>query len=246
MFRQPILPMTLALLAGLTAFEATPSASRGAVFESVEAMKAAYQQLRSYTDSGTVVVESQAPGGSLEAERYAFETAFIAPRQFLLAFRPIQASAGGEFVVWSRGEVWETWWSVTGVHQPYPPGQGVSALASGMLPTFGATATLPSLVFPAAEIHSAITDLTVADVRTDSLDGRQVHLVRGTEKAHFGAERPVTLWIDARTNLLLKLVEDTPAGAIAGVVDRVTTIYKPVVNPAIDATRFAFVPPRPR
>jgi hypothetical protein len=54
----------------------------------------------------------------------------------------------------------------------------------------------------------------------------------------------MTIWIDAATHLIVKMVEDTPEDAPAGSVDRIITEIRPRANPVVSATRFTFSVPR--
>ena len=208
----------------------------------VERMMATYAALSSYSDTGTVRTESQMRGTPIAVETVTFETAYAAPKRFFLSSSGTES--GERFAVWSAGEHFETWWSASGVHENYPPGQGVSALAIGALPTRGASVNIPSLLFQQSEIHSSIMDLAVTKVGRDSVNGVVTDTVSGVTQGHFGKGRPMTIWIDAATHLIVKIVEETPEDAPAGSVDRITTEIRPRANPVVPATRFTFSVPR--
>ena len=56
--------------------------------------------------------------------------------------------------------------------------------------------------------------------------------------------RPVTVWIDAETQLVRKVLEDTPKGYPAGSYLRITTTYEPQGNPTLDDRKFQFSVPQ--
>jgi hypothetical protein len=59
--------------------------------------------------------------------------------------------------------------------------------------------------------------------------------------------RPTTIWIDAQTLLVRKIVEDTPAENPQGSLDRLTTTFEPRANPQLEDSVFRFaVPSDPR
>ncbi len=211
----------------------------------VDSMTAAYAALSSYSDTGTIRVEYQLPGAPRTVDTVTFETAYAKPKRFLLS-STATGPDGERFAVWSAGDYFETWWSASGVHQKFPPGQGVSALVVGSLPTRGASVNIPSLLFSQAEIHSSIMDLAVTKVGRETINGVVTDTVSGVTQGHFGLGRPMTIWIDASTHLIVRMVEDTPTDAPAGSVDRIVTEIRPRANPVVPATRFAFpVPPPP-
>ena len=52
----------------------------------------------------------------------------------------------------------------------------------------------------------------------------------------------VTIWIDAESLLIRKVVEEWTT--LPGHISRLTTTFEPQVNPKLDDARFQFVPPR--
>jgi hypothetical protein len=209
--------------------------------------RAAYAALRSYADTGIVTVETKVPGSALAVERHTFSTRFRTPRHFYFEFKK-DANAGDErLAIWCDGGDFQGWWSATGVHEVYSGGRGVNAFTSAVFPTQGTASQIPPLLFPAAEMHGPLVD--IKDVRvlgTEDAGGRPSHKIAGVVQAHFGAARPVTIWIDADTLLVRKIVEETPVGSAAGNIDRVTTTFEPRANPELDDSRFRFVVPSGR
>ena len=55
--------------------------------------------------------------------------------------------------------------------------------------------------------------------------------------------RPITVWIDADTYLIRKILEDTPKGSAVGRIARRTFMIEPQANPKLEATVFNFKVP---
>jgi outer membrane lipoprotein-sorting protein len=209
--------------------------------------RAAYAGLRSYADSGVITTETRLPGAPPVVERHTFTTRFRSPRNFYFEFTKDPAAGSERLAIWCDGGDFQSWWSATGVHEVYSGGRGVSAFSTAVFPTKGAAADIPPLLFPKAEMHGPLTD--AKDVRaagTEDMNGRRQYKMTGIVQAHFGAARPVAIWIDAETLLVRKMVEDTPVGAPAGHVDRVTTTFEPQLNPVLDDSGFQFAIPAER
>lgn len=220
---------------------ATPQGAQG---DLLERSRAAYAALRSYADTGTVTVETRLPGGPLTVERHTFSTRFRAPRNFYLEFTKDPNAGRERLVIWCDGGDFQSWWSATGVHEVYSGGRGVNAFTTAVFPTHGTAYRIPPVLFPRAEMHGPLVDLK--DVRVEGMEdagGRRSHKIAGVMQAHFGAALRVTVWIDAETLLVRKMVEETQTGSSSGDVDRVTTTFDPIVNPNLDDSRFRFAVP---
>jgi len=209
--------------------------------------RAAYAALRSYADTGRVAVELRPSGAPALVEHFTFHTAFRSPRHFSFDFSADAPSNRERLVIWCDGGDFQSWWSATGVHEVWSNGRGVSALATAVFPTKGAAAQIPPWLFPAAEMHGPLVDLTPDRVHgVENVDGRRSHRLTGRSGGHFGAARPVTVWIDAETLLVRRIVEDSPDGTPAGTTERVTTTFTPQANPELADTRFTFTVPAGR
>jgi hypothetical protein len=138
--------------------------------------------------------------------------------------------AGGDrYVACCSGGDFESWWSVTGVRH----GTWRRSDAHGSIPSAGTSVGIPSLLFPQAEMHSTIYDFVSTRADHDQLNGRPVQKLTGSSKGHFGAGRPVTVWVDPTTHLIARVVVETPESATRGSVDRVTIVYRPQANPTL-------------
>lgn len=220
---------------------AAPLGAQGADSAGV---KAAYRELRSYADTGTVRVESGVAGAPIQVEEYTFETAFEAPRKFFFLVKKSDEAGGDRYAAWCGGGDFESWWSATGVHERHGKGRGEEAMLTGSFPSAGTSVEIPSLLFQQAEMHSTLYDFVSTGVERVQLDGRAAKKLTGSSQGHFGSGKPVTVWVDAATGLVLKIVVDTPTTAPRGAVDRITIVYTPQANPALPASRFAFTPPQ--
>jgi outer membrane lipoprotein-sorting protein len=217
-----------------------------------EQSRAAYAALRSYSDVGVMVTEDRSPGAPLVVERHTFTTYYRAPRQFYFDFRKDPKAGKERLVIWSDGGDFQSWWSATGVHQTYPRGTGATAFATASFPTKGAVLLVPPLLFSQAGLQGPLVALKAPRLAgTEDMDGHRVHKLVGEVALTYrtglgGHARPTTVWIDAQTLLVRKIVEDTPAGSAQGSVDRVTTTFKPQANPPLADSLFRFAVPGAR
>lgn len=211
--------------------------------------RAAYPALQSYSDSATILNESQLPGGPLLLERHSFTTVFRAPRDFLLDFREDPEAGADHYVLRSDASAIYTWWSATGVSETFPPGTGLSAFAISAFPTKSAVVQILPLIFADAGLNGPITEVATATLDgEEEIDGHLCYRLQGLGRSAFatgGGEtfRPTTLWIDQQSFLVRKVFQDTRQGGLAGLIDRQTTTYKPVANPDLSDDAFRFTPP---
>jgi hypothetical protein len=205
-----------------------------------------YGSLRSYADTGTVDVEFGPPGNVIN-ERHTFQTHYRAPRHFSFDFTAHRNV--DRFVVWSDDVAFHTWWKATEIESTYPKGQGTTAFVTGSVPTKNALMQIAPLLFTNAGLAGTLTEFGEATSRGSELvGGRLCHKLVGIARSAYrtGHEhnvRPTTIWIDKETLLVRKVFEDTPPGTPAGSVFRITTTFEPALNPALDDSRFTFVPP---
>lgn len=239
--------VALGLLACAVVVAATGPAGDGA--ELLRRMRATYAGMASYSDSGTVTTEYRAGGSPLITERHSFETYYQAPRNLYFEFRKDPKVASERYVIWGAGEAFHSWWSATQTHSVYPPGSGATAFALGVQPTVGSTIRIPSLLFAKAGLHSVLTDFSVdGPAATEQLAGRACYRISGEERLAYGTGavtgvRPLSVWVDAETLLVRRIVEDTPAGRGGGDVDRITVVLEPTANSSWPASRFRFAMP---
>jgi len=207
--------------------------------------RAAYSALRTYADTGTVVYEF----GASSREQDTFVTAFgREPRRFYFDFRK---ESGDRYVIWGDPDAFHTWWKTTGVQQDYPNPNNAGALTLAGPSTVGAASKIPILLYAKAQLpgdFSNIKDIVLAG--TDAVDGRQCRRLIGTAYDVYGGtgrsvnERKITMWIDAESLLIRKVLEDWKP--LPGQVNRRTTTFQPQANPALDDSRFRFTLPTDR
>jgi hypothetical protein len=216
---------------------------------------AAYAALNSYADSGTVVDESKG-----FRDRYTFRTLQTRePRNFLLDFREAgtdydsghKLPGGARTVIWMQAGHLQTWNSVTLAHETYPEdgGRQVEAIKGASYGTRGVSVLVPSLIYTKANMASMVqaTEEAVA-AGTETIGGRRCLKVMGVERWRYPSGqvtgvRPITIWIDAETYLIRKVLEDTPKGSPRGVLSRRIITLEPSANPPIEGSRFDFTVP---
>ena len=212
--------------------------------------RAKYAALKSYSDTGTVTTEYKGgndPGPS-SVERHTFSTYYRAPRQFFFDFVKDPKVGDERFVIWADGSDFYTWWSATKVREDYPKGQGGTAFAVATFPTHGSLMQISPLLFAGGGLHGPIVDLKV--LKSDELEEINKHrcykfvgevaLAYGTGAV--SSVVPTTVWIDADSLLVRRILEDTPKNAPG--IDRTTTTFEPVADPKVDDAKFKFTPPQ--
>jgi len=205
-------------------------------------VRSAYGALHSYADDGSVVVELGVPGAPPLVERARLETRYRAPGDFYFSYRE-EAEGGDHLAIWAGAGRYRSWWSVVGAVEDHG-GAGAPAFATADYTSNGAATLVASVLLPALALHTPLTDVAeVSETASETIDGHLCRKLSAATAFHFGAARPLTLWIDVETQLLRRLVLDTPVGSAAGTLDRVTVTLEPRVDPALGDDAFAFVPP---
>jgi hypothetical protein len=214
--------------------------------ESFDRVKAAYAALESYADRGTIVTEYRAAGAPATVERHRFVTRFQAPRNFYLEFDEDPKAGAEKLVVWSDGGPFNTWWSATRTVESHGQGRGSLAFLNTALPTKGASLRIPPLLLPQGQLPGPLSTVTDPRFVGRERDGDRELLVFEGHERTIGqrTERwPVRIWVDARSLLVVKVVEDlAPAGG--GIVSTATTIFDPVANPPLAGVAWQYSPPR--
>jgi outer membrane lipoprotein-sorting protein len=216
----------------------------------LERSRAKYAALKTYSDTGTVTTEYLGPGdsGSPLVERHTFNTFYRAPRQFFFEFAMDPKVGEERVVVWSDGTDFNSWWSATKVHDTYPKGQGANAFALAAFPSKNSITQISPLLFAQAGLHGPLTDLKVLrSDQTENVNGHRCYKVVGEVGLSYGTGavtnlRPTTVWIDAESLLVRKILEDTPKNASG--TDRTTTEFEPKADPQIEDSHFKFTPPK--
>lgn len=212
----------------------------------ISALSVHYKGLTSYADTGTVETHLRWPGAPGATEQHTFRTAFRAPRNFFFCF-DAQNGSGDALVIWCDGGPFQSWWKATGVHEIYDGGRGASAFLNAASTTSDTANLVAPHLFSQAKLPGPTTGfLDAAAGGEEKLGQRQCHKITASQRTtgvQTIEKRPVTLWIDAETNLVVKVLMDTPAGSAPDTADRKTYLIEPVANPALDDASFNFKPP---
>jgi hypothetical protein len=251
------LPAALGLLIAVTSAPDTGSALRTA-FDAEDVLaktRAAYAALTSYSDSGTVLDEATG-----FTNHSTFRMLFTrAPRQLLIDFHAVESRdknghsvpLNSQVVIWMENGDLQTWSSKSQEHETYPAdgGQQVSALQNAAYSTAGISTLIPSHLYTKAGLPSPVhaTEEAEAD-GFETVNGRRCFRILGVERWRYpsGREtgvRAITLWIDAETYLIHKIVQDTPRAMARGTVSRRTTTIKHQANPRLEPGWFRFAVP---
>ena len=244
------------LLAGGPAPDST--AARRAAFNAEDVLaktRAAYAALTSYADSGTVLDEANGV-----TSRSTFRLLFSRkPHEFLIEYRAValEYKAGHRIPLTNHVVLWldhgdlQAWSSRSQAHETYPAagGQQVNALKHASYSTAGISVLIPSHLYFKAGLASPVhaTEEAEAD-GFETVNGRRCFRILGVERWRYpsGREtgvRPITMWIDAETYLIHKIVEDTPRSMPRGTMRRQSTIIKPQANPLLESAQFRFAVP---
>jgi hypothetical protein len=249
-----VLKSVLLASAGLLIGAAPPDPGFDAA-EVLAKSRAAYAALQSYADSGTVLDETTG-----FTDRSTFRTLFIRdPRYLLIDYNAVASEykAGNKIPLDSRIVVWmqngelETWTSSTASHETYPAdgGKQVEALKSASYGTAGMSVLIPSHLYSKSGLVTPVQAMDEPEADGyDAVNGRRAFRVLGVERWHYpnGQEtgvRPITLWLDTETYLLLKVVEDTPRKFPRGNVSRRIITIHPRANPKLEPAQFRFAVP---
>jgi hypothetical protein len=232
------------------ALGATQSAEVPAVLkESV----AYYATLTSYADTGTVAQEVP---GMIDTAK--FTTYFRRPTRDLfldyqvLARKYTGLGATSDFsafrtLIWMvRGNM-QTFDFRTQTLEQIDSTSQKSALSNASYGTNTASIVIPSLLYPQTRLPSSVLQLESAELAGgEDISGHRCHKVTGVAAAYYPngrrtSVRPVSVWIDAETKLIRRIVEDTPRGSSSSL--RLTLNFEPRANPVLEDAKFQFAPP---
>jgi hypothetical protein len=255
---RPVLLASTALLLAGAAAPRGPVVQPAPAFDAEDVLakaRAAYPALTSYADSGTVLDETNG-----FTDRSTFRTLFIRnPRYLLIDYTAVASEytsgyrlpLGHRTVLWMENGELQTWASKTDAHETYTAdgGQQVNALKSAAYGTAGISVLVPSHLYSKSGLASPVhaTEEAEAD-GFETVNGRRCFRILGVERWRYpsGREtgvRPITLWIDAETFLIHKVLQDTPKGMPRGSLSRRTTTLKHQANPKLDPAQFRFTVP---
>lgn len=210
--------------------------------------RAAYEALKSYSDTG-VLVNEYGSASSPTVERHRFTTRLRKPRHYLFDFREDPPAGAEQLVIWSDEEEFRSWWSTTGGVGVYPKGRGAAAFGLTSYPMRGAALYLAPLLFPGAGLQGPLSVLSdVVSDGEENIGGHRCLRLKGTQRqsyqtGHQSPPRRTTIWIDANTNLVRRIMEDTPSGSLPNTVNRNTVTFDPAMDPALTDQQFVFKVP---
>jgi outer membrane lipoprotein-sorting protein len=218
--------------------------------ETLDRSRKAYAALRSYADSGTVVVESASKGVEPTTSRYTFKTFYRAPVHFYFEFNREEVPGADHYVAWGDAKGFHMWSATMGLDN-YAPGFATTALSFGGPLTLNTALKVVPLVYRTEGLWNTLIEFaTPKDTRSEDVDGRPCLKVEGLARwlylrpTRVVNARQATVWIDADTMLVRKVFEDTPKEHLTGDVRHMTTTFTPQVNPALDDSKFGFTVPK--
>jgi len=216
----------------------------------VDQSRARYSTLKSYADRGEVLDQfGPKPENSY---RHTFRTYFRAPRQFLFDFKQDARAGGNRIVVWCDGGDFQSWSSATNQHETYPRGSNTAILAFQQFASAtGRSITLvPALIFQGSGLVSSFGEFgdavpagseAIGDVRAQKVDGVARSMYAKTQRET--NVRRAAVWIDPQTQMLRRMLEDTPEGLPPSAVMRITTTLEPQADPQLEDRLFQFTVP---
>jgi outer membrane lipoprotein-sorting protein len=205
--------------------------------------RSVYAALSSYSDTGTVTKEY----GASSKDKFSFATHFNrSPRGFMFDFtRP----GGDHIVIWGDPDAFHVWWKATGQTSEYPNPSNTNALVLNDYPTSSVISKIPPLIYSKADLPGTIAHFQPTRLAgMEEVAGSKCYRLEGGASDSYGTTgrkvnfRNVTLWIDAGTYMVRKIIEDAPAAP--GQVNRSTTEFDPQANPKLSADVFKFSPPK--
>jgi outer membrane lipoprotein-sorting protein len=219
--------------------------------ETLDRSRKAYAALKSYADSGTVVVENASKGVDLTTSRYTFKTYYRAPSHFLFEFNKEAVPGADHYVAWGDARAFHMWSAALG-EDTYPPGFATTAFSFGNGLTLNTVLKVAPLVYRVEELWNILTEFgEPKDTGSEPVGGRPCRKVEGLARwlylrpyTKVVNARQATVWIDAETMLVRKVFEDTPKEHFTGDVHRVTTTFEPQSNPPLEDNNFTFTAPK--
>lgn len=206
--------------------------------------RALYAALNSYADTGVVIHEF----GASSKEQNTFTTYFKrAPRGYYFDFRK---GSGDRFIIWGDPDAFHTWWKTTSVKTDFPNPNNISAFATAEPSAHVAAIKIAPLLYSKAQFQGAFTNFNDAvEDGMEDVGGHRCYRLVGNAFDIYGATgretnvRKMTVWIDAKSLLIRKVVE-VPKEQLPGQIDRLTTTFEPQANPKLDESQFKFTPPK--
>lgn len=194
----------------------------------LDQMFSVYASCKSYMDKGRVKEDH------LRSNRIVikpFTTAFVRPSHFRFEFTEDSGLTSQSYVVWRDGASIRSWWSLK------PPTRYHETLGHAVWSATGVSSSsaivVPSMLFQNLGDYRRIESLTdLSLVGEEKVSGRAAYRIQGKDWMN----QLMTLWIDKKTFLLVKLFEKR-----SGQIDVELTIqYEPQINVDVPAEKLAF------
>jgi outer membrane lipoprotein-sorting protein len=252
----PSAPLILGLTAWATGSASPDADSRAAAEDILAKSRAAYAALTSYADSGTGTFDTDGPRNIGH-----FRTYFRKPSDFYFEWgRRVSVSRnpadslplpGKQRVFWMQKGELQTYDKEGGLYQTYPPAASnqPAALTGAKYGTMETITLIPSLLFPKANLVGPLQEIAeISLAGTEEVAGHRCHKLVGIASSVYPSGaitnvRPIAVWIDTESLLIRKVFTDTPRGAGAGVIMRLTYLVYPTLNPTLDDGKFQFAVP---
>lgn len=203
----------------------------------------AYSSLKSYSDTGTVIVEM--PGMK---DTHTFKMRFQTPRSYFFDF--VKQDDVDRYVIWSDAQAFHTWWRTTQLEDEYPKGTGINAFSQADYLTAGSAMKVTPLIFAGSGLQGPFANYGDIQLEgTEKIGTNDCYRLIGITKDVYTATqrevniRQMTVWVDVKTNMIRKVVEDSPKGTPPALIGQTTTTFEPVVNPKLTASQFQFEAP---
>jgi len=186
-----------------------------------------YASCNSYMDKGRVK-EFFLDGNQVVIK--PFTTAFVRPSRFRFEFTEDADGRTQSYVVWRDGGSIKSWWSRKPPIRYY---ETLGRALGGATGYSGSSAiVVPSMLFQDVADCQRIQTLTeLSLVKDEKVSGRVAYRIQGKDWMN----NWVTLWIDKKTFLLVKLFEKK-----SGPVVELTIHYEPQVNVDVPPAKLAF------
>lgn len=231
----------IAVLIGASLARAETTASTGD--EIWKKTVATYAEIKSYSDTGTVTMEM--PGLT---EKHTFKSRYQGPRSYFFDF--LKQDGVDRFVIWSDAQAFHTWWMTTQLEEEYPKGTGVNAFSQAGYLTKGSALMLAPLFFKGSGLQGSFSNYADIELEgTEKIGANECYRIVGMGRDIYTATqrevniRQITVWIDVKTNMIRKVVEDSPKGTPPALAGQWTITFEPQADPKLDASSFLFDPP---
>ena len=195
----------------------------------LDRMFSVYRSCKSYVDKGEA---KEIWGSGNRVVRKPFTTAFVRPSLFRFEFTEDSDLTTQTLVVWRDGVSIRSWWSVKPETKYYETLGPALRDATGV--SSGSAAVVPTMLLQNLGDRQRFQNLTdLKLIGNEKVGGKTTYRLEGKDWMN----RKLSLWIDSKTFLLLKMIERTRT-------DRsdveLTIRYEPQINVDVPPGKLAF------